>query len=60
MGEDLPPLLKNTAIACIGPITAKTAKDHGLRVDIMPGEFTVEALAEAIENHFAEKKRSGI
>lgn len=57
LGNDLPPLLKKTTIACIGPVTAKTAEEKGLRVDIMPAEFTVEALAEAIENHFAKKNR---
>jgi uroporphyrinogen III methyltransferase/synthase len=37
-----------TTIACIGPITARTAEEHGLSVTIMPGENTVPALAQAI------------
>ena len=44
--------LNNIAIACIGPVTQKTAEDHGLKVSIVPDEYTVEALASAIETHF--------
>ena len=51
-GEDLPALLASAAIACIGPITAETARDHGLEVDIMPAEYTVEALATEIVEYF--------
>jgi uroporphyrinogen III methyltransferase/synthase len=51
-GEDLPALVANAAIACIGPITAETARDHGLEVDIMPAEYTVEALATKIVEYF--------
>ncbi len=43
---------ENTRIACIGPITAKTAEKKGLRVDIMPEDYTIPALAEAIEDYF--------
>jgi uroporphyrinogen III methyltransferase/synthase len=46
------PKLKNIAIACIGPVTQKTAEDHGLKVSIVPDEYTVKALASAIETHF--------
>ncbi len=51
-GEDLPALVAKAAIACIGPITAETARDHGLEVDIMPAEYTVEALATKIVEYF--------
>ncbi len=37
-----------TVIACIGPATAKTAEEHGLRVDVMAPEPSVHALAEAL------------
>jgi len=45
-------LLKTVRIACIGPITAKTAEEHGLKVDIMPSEYTIAGLVEAIRTHF--------
>ena len=34
--------------ACIGPITAKTLKDAGLCCHIMPEQYTIPALVEAI------------
>lgn len=37
-----------TKIACIGPITAQTASEHGMTPDIVAKEYTVEALAAAI------------
>ncbi|MBC8283137.1 MAG: uroporphyrinogen-III C-methyltransferase [Nitrospinae bacterium] len=51
-GEGLLPEIKKTRIACIGPITAKTAEDAGLTVDILPKEFTVASLLDAIEDHY--------
>lgn len=37
-----------TVIACIGPATAKTAEEHGLRVDVMAPEPSAGKLAEAL------------
>lgn len=54
IGEANRPLLAKTAIACIGPITAKTAEDLGLNVDVIPGQYTAEALVDAVEAHFAK------
>jgi uroporphyrinogen III methyltransferase/synthase len=50
--DDLPSLLDRAAVACIGPITGQTAREHGLEVDIMPAEYTVEALAAKIVEYF--------
>jgi uroporphyrinogen III methyltransferase/synthase len=35
-------------VACIGPITAKTAREHGLRVSAVPRRFTLDALVREI------------
>jgi len=35
-------------VACIGPITAQRAAEKGLKVDIVPDEYTVDALTKAI------------
>ncbi len=35
-------------IACIGPITADAAKAHGLHVDVVPEDATVDALIDAL------------
>jgi uroporphyrinogen III methyltransferase/synthase len=46
-----------TVIACIGPATAKTAEEHGLRVDVMAPEPSVHALAEALAD-FGLRRRT--
>jgi uroporphyrinogen III methyltransferase/synthase len=55
-GQPVTQWLSGVKIACIGPITADTAREFGLRVDIQPKEFTVEALAkeiaEGVEDRF--------
>ncbi len=53
--QDLGEALAGVAIACIGDVTAATAHEFGLRVDIQPEEFTIPALARAIANHFDAK-----
>lgn len=40
-------------VACIGPVTAKAARDAGLRVDVVAQEYTVEGLLNALEDRFA-------
>jgi len=42
------PLPSAIQVACIGPITAQTASDLGLRVDIIAQEYTTRGLVEAI------------
>ena len=41
-------LSSSIRVACIGPITAQTASDLGLRVDIIAQEYTTRGLIEAI------------
>jgi uroporphyrinogen III methyltransferase/synthase len=36
------------AVACIGPITARTAREAGLRVDVEAEEHSIEGLVDAI------------
>src|SRR5437870_6362818 len=40
--------LRGPLVACIGPITAKTAEELGLRVDVVASEYTVEGLVRAL------------
>ncbi|MEA4926488.1 MAG: uroporphyrinogen-III C-methyltransferase [Syntrophomonadaceae bacterium] len=44
-------------VACIGPITARTAEEHGFSVDIIPEQYTIEALLEAISRDHQAKSR---
>jgi len=52
--HDLANQLSGVAIACIGDITAQTAAEFGLHVDIQPTQFTIPDLATAIAKYFAE------
>jgi len=45
--------MKNVAVACIGPITAQTAEEKGLSVSLIPAEYTIEALTNAIVQYFS-------
>ncbi|MEU5315019.1 uroporphyrinogen-III synthase [Streptomyces sp. NPDC021562] len=47
-----------TVIACIGPATAKTAEEHGLRVDVMAPEPSVAKLAEALAEFGLRRRAS--
>jgi uroporphyrinogen III methyltransferase/synthase len=51
--EDLPSLVGQTTVACIGPITAETARRQGLEVSVMPAEYTIEGLAAEIVEFFS-------
>jgi uroporphyrinogen III methyltransferase/synthase len=42
-----------TVIACIGPATAKTVQEYGLRVDVLAPEPSVAALVEALAEYGA-------
>jgi uroporphyrinogen III methyltransferase / synthase len=43
------------AVATIGPITADTAREVGLRVDVVAREYTIEGLAAALVDYFATR-----
>lgn len=45
-----------TIIACIGPATAKTAEEFGLRVDVMAPEPSAEVLAESLAGFGAARR----
>jgi uroporphyrinogen III methyltransferase / synthase len=42
-----------TVVACIGPQTAKTAEEHGLRVDVLAAEPSADALVAALAEYGA-------
>ena len=42
--------------ACIGPVTAGTARRHGFSVGVMPEEYTVEALTDGIVGYFTSRR----
>ena len=54
--HDLGEKLQGLTIACIGDVTAATAADYGLRVDIQPDETTATGLASAIAEYYSTHK----
>jgi uroporphyrinogen III methyltransferase/synthase len=51
--HDLSAALAGVVIACIGEVTATTAAEYGLRVDIQPRQFTIPSLARAVADYFS-------
>jgi uroporphyrinogen III methyltransferase/synthase len=45
--------MTKVTVACIGPVTAKTAEAQGFRAKVVPTEYTIEGLTAAIV-HFYE------
>jgi uroporphyrinogen III methyltransferase/synthase len=41
----------STVVACIGPATAKTAEEHGLRVDVLAPEASSDSLVDALADY---------
>ncbi|KIL36398.1 HemD protein [Cohnella kolymensis] len=46
--EDPAAALQNIEIACIGPITARTAEQNGLHVTVVPEDSTIDGLVQAL------------
>jgi len=46
--------LEKAVVACIGPVTAKTARELGFKVDLVAGEHTASSLVDVLANHFSE------
>jgi uroporphyrinogen III methyltransferase/synthase len=44
--------MDGVAVACIGPVTAKTAEEYGMKVDIMPKDYTIPALVDAMVDYY--------
>jgi len=52
-------LKRKFAVACIGPVTAGTARELGLQVDMVAEEYTIEGLVEAIRKN-VKLQESGV
>lgn len=50
--ENMTELMTHTAVACIGPITQKTAEEKGIAVQVIPREYTVAGMVRAITEYF--------
>lgn len=47
-------LIRKTQVACIGPITAATCVEHGIKPDIIADEYTIRGLVKAISESIQE------
>jgi len=54
------PLPAGVQVACIGPITAATARDLGLPVDIIAEEYTATGLRDALVRHHVRPAASRV
>jgi uroporphyrinogen III methyltransferase/synthase len=52
-GQRLQEWMDQVAVACIGPITANTARENGFSVALVPPEYTIESLTEGIVQYFS-------
>ena len=46
--ENIARINNSTKVACIGPITADTARQYGFTIDINASEYTIQGLIEAL------------
>ena len=49
-------LMSGVAVATIGPITAKTAEQFGMHVDVQPAEYTIPDLVDSIVKYFTSQQ----
>lgn len=58
IGIDRPTeVLAGCVIACIGPITARTAEEHGLRVTLTAEQATIEGLLTEMQRYRAQRHK---
>ncbi|NIU84313.1 MAG: hypothetical protein GWN64_12780, partial [Candidatus Thorarchaeota archaeon] len=48
LADDLRSCLTKTVITAIGPVTRRTLEELGVKVDVVPGEYTIEAMMRAL------------
>jgi uroporphyrinogen-III synthase len=46
--------MRSVVVASIGPLTAEATAQHNIRTSLMPAEYTVPALVDAIVSHFLQ------
>jgi uroporphyrinogen III methyltransferase/synthase len=53
LGDDAATLLSRTLVACIGPVTASTAREEGLDPAVVADEHTIPGLVRAIREYLS-------
>jgi uroporphyrinogen III methyltransferase/synthase len=57
--EQAADLLRTTVVASIGPVTAEAAQQLGVSSTVVPKEYTVPALIQALVDHFTVRTARG-
>jgi uroporphyrinogen III methyltransferase/synthase len=55
LGNDLS-VIDGATVACIGPVTARAARQAGLHVGIEAEEHTIKGLVRALVGHFTARR----
>ncbi len=55
--EEMTKLIESSVVACIGPITADTARRRGMTVSVVAAENTIPALVEALIQYVSGSNR---
>ncbi|MCU0580281.1 MAG: uroporphyrinogen-III C-methyltransferase [Desulfobacterota bacterium] len=50
--SEILPLLRPVTVACIGPVTAQTARANGLDVQVIPESYTIPGLVKALVDFY--------
>jgi uroporphyrinogen III methyltransferase/synthase len=53
--SEMQKLMSGIGVATIGPITAKTAEQYGLHVNVQPTEYTIPDLVDSIVTYFTSE-----
>ena len=54
---DATELISKTKVACIGPITAETCEEYGIKPDVKAEEYTITGLVKAIQELYGEEAK---
>ena len=57
LGADATELISKTKVACIGPITAETCEEYGIKPDVKAEEYTITGLVKAIQELYGEEAK---
>lgn len=57
-GRQLADQIAAAAIACIGPVTAEAAHQHGFSVTLTPDEYTLDALVQRLADHLCTDSKT--
>ena len=57
LGDDGTKLIQKAKVACIGPITAETCEEYGIKTDVKAEEYTITGLVKAIQELYGEEEK---